>query len=345
MSTSGAVSIRGVSKRFGPTVALQTLDLEIPPGSFFSLLGPSGCGKTTLLKIVAGLERPDTGTVSVDGADITGRPPERRPFNMVFQSYALFPHMTVADNIGYGLKIKRVPADERNKRVERALAMVRLVGMDRRRPNQLSGGQRQRVALARAVVNEPEVLLLDEPLGALDLKLRQEMQLELKRIQQDVGITFIYVTHDQEEALTMSDRMAVMANGRIEQIGPPVEVYERPATEFVAGFIGISNVLRRDGTQFVIRPEKIHLLMEAESPSAGMTVESGVVEQVVYVGMSTRFIVRLDRGEQLVAVRQNMDAPDAALHVQGARVKLAWAPDQAYVLDRKGAPEGAAEAK
>jgi putative spermidine/putrescine transport system ATP-binding protein len=226
-----------------------------------------------------------------------------------------------------------VPRAERQKRVERALEMVRLSGLGQRKPNQLSGGQRQRVALARAVVNEPEVLLLDEPLGALDLKLRQEMQIELKQIQQEVGITFVYVTHDQEEALTMSDRLAVMAGGQIEQIGTPVEVYERPATEFVAGFIGISNVLSRDGTRFVIRPEKIRMLGEGEVADSGMTVESGTVEEVVYVGMTTRYIVHLDRGEQLVAIRQNMDALGDAKKFVGRPVRLAWTRDHIFVLD------------
>ncbi len=215
-----------------------------------------------------------------------------------------------------------------------ALKMVRLEGLENRRPNQLSGGQRQRVALARAVVNEPEVLLLDEPLGALDLKLRQEMQIELKNIQKEVGITFVYVTHDQEEALTMSDRMAVMAGGRIQQVGPPIEVYERPVNEFVAGFIGISNVLDRDGWRLVIRPEKLILLEEGEPAEPGMSVEAGVVEQVVYVGMITRFTVRIDRGESLVAVRQNMDAPGRTQGFEGRRVRLAWSPDHAYVLER-----------
>jgi putative spermidine/putrescine transport system ATP-binding protein len=229
--------------------------------------------------------------------------------------------------------------------VQNALTMVRLTGMEGRKPNQLSGGQRQRVALARAVVNEPEVLLLDEPLGALDLKLRQEMQLELKRIQKKVGITFVYVTHDQEEALTMSDRMAVMANGRIEQIGPPVEVYERPATEFVAGFIGISNVLVRNGVQFVIRPEKLRMLEDGQEAERGMSVEPGIVEQVVYVGMSTRYIVKLDQGEQLVAVRQNMDAPGQALRYEGRRVRLAWVPGHTFVLDQQSPTAEAAEGK
>jgi putative spermidine/putrescine transport system ATP-binding protein len=213
--------------------------------------------------------------------------------------------------------------------------MVRLAGLGHRKPNQLSGGQRQRVALARAVVNEPEVLLLDEPLGALDLKLRQEMQIELKQIQQEVGITFIYVTHDQEEALTMSDRLAVMTNGQIEQIGTPVDVYERPATEFVAGFIGISNVLLRDGVRFVVRPEKIRMLAEGEEPEPGMTVEPGRVQEVIYVGMNTRYLVRLDRGEQLVAVRQNMDALGDAHKFEDRPVRLAWTPDHTYVLDKR----------
>jgi putative spermidine/putrescine transport system ATP-binding protein len=285
--------------------------------------------------MIAGFERPDAGRIELAGRDVTSVPPHLRDTNTVFQDYALFPHMSVAQNIGYGLRIKGVPNAERNKRVERALDMVRLTGLGGRRPNQLSGGQRQRVALARAVINEPEVLLLDEPLGALDLKLRQEMQIELKQIQKEVGITFVYVTHDQEEALTMSDRVAVMSNGKIEQIGSPVEVYEQPASEFVAGFIGISNVLLRDGVRFVVRPEKIRMLTEGEQPEAGMRVEPGTVEEVVYVGMSTRYVVRLERGEQLVAVRQNMDATGDAQRFQGRPVRLAWTEDHTYVLDSK----------
>ena len=307
----------------------------IEEGEFFTLLGPSGSGKTTLLRMIAGFERPDAGRIELGGRDVTSLPPHLRDTNTVFQDYALFPHMSVGQNIGYGLRIKGIAGAERQKRVDRALRMVRLVGLDKRRPNQLSGGQRQRVALARAVINEPEVLLLDEPLGALDLKLRQEMQIELKQIQKEVGITFIYVTHDQEEALTMSDRVAVMSNGLIEQIGTPVEVYEKPASEFVAGFIGISNVLLRDGVRFVVRPEKIRILAEEETPAPGMRVEPGTVEEVVYVGMSTRYLVRLDRGEQLVAVRQNMDAADDAASFQGRRVRLAWTADHTYVLETK----------
>jgi putative spermidine/putrescine transport system ATP-binding protein len=288
-----ALRLEAVRKSYGQVLAVAGVDLTVKEGEFFTLLGPSGSGKTTLLRLIAGFEHADSGRIELAGRDVTGVPPHLRETNTVFQDYALFPHMTVAENIGYGLRVKGVANPERRERVERALNMVRLTGLDRRRPNQLSGGQRQRVALARAVVNEPEVLLLDEPLGALDLKLRQEMQLELKRIQQQVGITFVYVTHDQEEALTMSDRIAVMANGRIEQIGPPVEVYERPATEFVAGFIGISNLLERDGIRFVVRPEKLRMLEEDEKADAGMSVEPGTVEEVVYVGMSTRYIVRL----------------------------------------------------
>ena len=311
------------------------MDLVVNQGEFFTLLGPSGSGKTTLLRMIAGFERPDAGRIELAGRDVTSVPPHLRDTNTVFQDYALFPHMSVAQNIGYGLRIKGIPNAERNKRVQRALDMVRLSGLGHRRPNQLSGGQRQRVALARAVINEPEVLLLDEPLGALDLKLRQEMQIELKQIQKEVGITFVYVTHDQEEALTMSDRVAVMSNGKIEQIGSPVEVYEQPASEFVAGFIGISNVLLRDGVRFVVRPEKIRMLTEREQPEPGMRVEPGTVEEVVYVGMSTRYVVRLARGEQLVAVRQNMDAAGDAQRFQGRPTRLAWTADHEYVLGSK----------
>jgi len=329
------VSLDRVSKHFGDLVAVRELELDIGSGEFFTLLGPSGSGKTTLLRLIAGFERPDSGKIELGGRDVTDVPPYARDTNTVFQDYALFPHMTVAENIGYGLRIKGVPRPALEKRVQRALEMVRLAGLGHRRPNQLSGGQRQRVALARAVVNEPEVLLLDEPLGALDLKLRQEMQIELKQIQQEVGITFIYVTHDQEEALTMSDRLAVMTNGQIEQIGSPVDVYERPATEFVAGFIGISNVLLRDGVRFVVRPEKIRMLAEGEEPGRGMTVERGKVEEVIYIGTSTRYIVRLDRGELLVAVRQNMDALGDAQKFEDRPVRLAWTPDHTYVLDKR----------
>jgi len=314
-------------------VAVAGVDLVVDEGEFFTLLGPSGSGKTTLLRLIAGFERPDAGRIELGGRDVTSVPPHLRDTNTVFQDYALFPHMSVADNIGYGLRVKGVAKPARERRVQRALQMVRLEGLGLRRPNQLSGGQRQRVALARAVVNEPEVLLLDEPLGALDLKLRQEMQIELKQIQKDVGITFVYVTHDQEEALTMSDRLAVLANGQIEQIGSPVDVYERPATEFVAGFIGISNVLTRDGVRFVVRPEKIRMLAEGEEADPGMTVELGRVEEVIYVGMNTRYVVHLDRGEQLVAVRQNMDALGDAQKFEGRPVRLAWTPDHTFVLE------------
>jgi putative spermidine/putrescine transport system ATP-binding protein len=330
-----ALKLDGIRKNYGTVAAVAGVELVVDEGEFFTLLGPSGSGKTTLLRLIAGFERPDSGKIQLGGREVTDLPPYARETNTVFQDYALFPHMTVAENIGYGLRIKGVPRAAREKRVQRALEMVRLASLGHRRPNQLSGGQRQRVALARAVVNEPEVLLLDEPLGALDLKLRQEMQIELKQIQQEVGITFIYVTHDQEEALTMSDRLAVMTNGQIEQIGSPVDVYERPATEFVAGFIGISNVLLRDGVRLVVRPEKIRMLAEGETAPAGMTVEKGQVEEVIYVGMSTRYLVRLERGEQLVAVRQNMDALGDAQKFEGRPVRLAWTPDHTYVLDKR----------
>ena len=330
-----ALRLVDVRKSYGNVAAVAGVDLTVLEGEFFTLLGPSGSGKTTLLRLIAGFERPDLGRIELGGRDVTSVPPNRRQTNTVFQDYALFPHMTVAENIAYGLRIKRLPPAERGERAERALRMVRLDGLGGRRPNQLSGGQRQRVALARAIVNEPEVLLLDEPLGALDLKLRQEMQLELKRIQREVGITFVYVTHDQEEALTMSDRIAVMAGGRIEQLGPPDEVYERPATEFVAGFIGISNLLEREGVRFVVRPEKLRMLLPGEAAEPGMTAEPGTVEQVVYVGMATRYLVRLDRGEELVVMRQNVEAPGRTGDYQGRRVSLAWAPDHTFRLNNE----------
>jgi len=331
-ATRPAVRLVALHKSYGHVVAAAGVDLEIAEGEFFTMLGPSGSGKTTLLRVIAGFERPDSGTVELGGADVTRQPPYARDVNTVFQDYALFPHMTVIENVEYGLKIRKIPKAERRRRAERTLDMVRLSELGGRKPLQLSGGQRQRVALARAIVNEPEVLLLDEPLGALDLKLRQEMQTELKRIQQEVGITFIYVTHDQEEALTMSDRLAVLNRGQIEQIGTPVEVYECPATEFVAGFIGISNLIDRGGYRLTVRPEKVHLLLDdAEPAPSGAHVESGIVDEVIYLGVVTRYRVSLEGGGQLVAVRQNLATAAAeALEARGRRVRVAWHPDQAF---------------
>src|SRR6476646_9325792 len=261
-----AVRLRDVRRAYGDVVAIDNLSLDVSPGEFFTMLGPSGSGKTTTLRVIAGFERPDTGTIELHGADVTHRPPHEREVNTVFQDYALFPHMNVLENVAYGMRVNGVGKRERAERAEQALAMVRLPGVEGRRPIALSGGQRQRVALASALVNRPRVLLLDEPLGALDLKLRQEMQLELKSIQRELSerITFIYVTHDQDEALTMSDRIAVFNDGRIEQVGTPGEVYEQPANEFVAGFVGTSNVIRRDGLTYTVRPEKIRLLEDGD---------------------------------------------------------------------------------
>src|SRR5262245_143280 len=257
-----AVRVTGVRRMYGQLAAVAGVDLDVAEGEFFTMLGPSGSGKTTLLRLIAGFERPDAGTVELAGVDVTREPPYARNVNTVFQDYALFPHMNVLENVEYGLRVAQVPKAERRRRAEAALDMVRLAGLGGRKPVQLSGGQRQRVALARAIVNEPEVLLLDEPLGALDLKLRQEMQIELKRIQRADGIRCTYVPHEQVEALTMSGQLAVFNLGRIEQLGTPIEVYERPASDFVDGFIGVSNLLERGGRGFTIRPEKIHLLAE-----------------------------------------------------------------------------------
>lgn len=327
-----AISVRGLRKNFGAVTALAGVDLEIRQGEFFTLLGSSGSGKTTLLRLIAGFERPDGGTIELAGQEISGVPPYARDVNTVFQDYALFPHMTVAQNIEYGMRVRRVARSDRKKRAERALDMVRLTGLGERKPAQLSGGQRQRVALARAIVNEPQVLLLDEPLGALDLKLRQEMQLELQHVQREVGITFVYVTHDQEEALSMSDRIAVMSSGRIEQVGTPLEVYERPMTDFVAGFIGTSNLIERDGKHVTVRPEKIRLLAEDDEPDLGSHVETGVIRDVIYVGVFTRYVIDLDAGGELVVARQNEQSPKATHGLNGTRARISWLPDQTITI-------------
>ncbi len=325
-----ALRLEGVSKRYGRVLAVDDVSLAIGEGEFFTLLGPSGSGKTTLLRLIAGFERPDAGRIDLGGKDVTMVPPYARATNTVFQDYALFPHMTVAANVEYGLKVRHLPLEERRRRVAEGLTLVRLTGLGYRRPNQLSGGQRQRVALARAIVNQPEVLLLDEPLGALDLKLRVEMQVELKRIQRALGITFIYVTHDQDEALTMSDRVAVLNGGRIEQLGSPVDLYEHPGNEFVAGFIGVSNVIERDGHRLVVRPERIRLLRPEEPAGQDSHVEDGVVQDVIYAGIVTRYSVQLDRGGRLLVVQQNLESAAGASELRGRRVRLAWRPDQAF---------------
>ncbi len=331
--TTSAVRFERVTKRFGEVLAVDGVDLEIHRGEFFSMLGPSGSGKTTCLRMIAGFEPPTDGRVYLGDRDVTLVPPYARDVNTVFQDYALFPHMTVGQNVEYGLMVKRVAAGERRRRAAEALRLVRLEGFEGRKPSQLSGGQRQRVALARALVNEPKVLLLDEPLGALDLKLRQQMQVELKAIQQRVGLTFIYVTHDQEEALNMSDRLAVMSAGRIEQVGTPADVYEQPATEFVAGFVGVSNVLDGEVAEavtgergaFTIRPEKIRMVPSDHEATPGECTATGRVRDVVYLGASTRYSVKLDAGGELVVVEQNLATSSMeALQQEGRRVRLAW---------------------
>ncbi len=341
-ATVPAVRLVDLVKGYGDVTAVAGVDLEIADGEFFSMLGPSGSGKTTTLRMIAGFETPTSGRVELHGRDVSPLPPYDRDVNTVFQDYALFPHMTVGDNVGYGLMVRKVAKDERRRRVDDALAMVRLDGYRDRRPGQLSGGQRQRVALARALVNRPRVLLLDEPLGALDLKLRQEMQIELKSIQKDVGITFIYVTHDQEEALTMSDRLAVFNGGRIEQVGSPADVYERPRTAFVAGFVGASNLLRgpaaetvvgRSGT-FTIRPEKIRLAGVDDVVGADEGTALGRIDEVVYLGSDTRYLVTLDAGASLVVTRQNLDTSSMdALALRGTPIRLAWKRIHVYEVD------------
>jgi putative spermidine/putrescine transport system ATP-binding protein len=330
------VRLAGLTKRYGEVVAVDSVDLEILPGEFFTLLGPSGSGKTTTLRMIAGFEAPDAGGVELAGRDVTGVPPYDREVNTVFQDYALFPHMSVAQNIEYGMSVRKIPRAERERRRTDALEMVRLSGFESRKPGELSGGQRQRVALARAIVNRPRVLLLDEPLGALDLKLREQMQVELKGIQGDVGITFIYVTHDQEEALTMSDRIAVMNEGRIEQVGTPSDVYERPVTRFVGGFVGVSNVLEREGRRFTVRPEKVRLIDPSEDTN-GFELERGRIRDVAYAGMITRYLVELEAGGQLQVVRQNLETTSAeALEHRGREVTIGWRPEHTVAVSEQG---------
>ena len=348
-----AVSLQGLTKLYGEVTAVDDIDLQIRKGEFFSLLGPSGSGKTTTLRMVAGFELPTAGRILLDGQDVSQLPPYERDVNTVFQDYALFPHMSVGDNVAYGLMIRKVSKRDRRDRAHEALRMVRLDGYEERKPGQLSGGQRQRVALARALVNRPSVLLLDEPLGALDLKLRQQMQVELKAIQQDVGITFIYVTHDQDEALAMSDRMAIFDHGHIEQMGSPAEVYEKPSTAFVAGFVGTSNILEgaaarailgSDGS-FTVRPEKIHLEPADAAVPDGAVAADGRVHDVVYLGSDTKYHVELDAGSRLEVVKQNVATSSTeALALKDARVRLVWERRHVLPIEARTSPAGDAAA-
>ncbi|HEV7666888.1 MAG TPA: ABC transporter ATP-binding protein [Thermoanaerobaculia bacterium] len=339
--SAAAVRFVDVSRHFGEVRAVDGVSLEIADGEFFAMLGPSGSGKTTCLRMLAGFEQPTSGRVELHGRDVTDLPPYERDVNTVFQDYALFPHLTVADNVAYGLTVKKVAKPEIRRRVGEALDLVRLPDYGARKPAQLSGGQRQRVALARALVNRPRVLLLDEPLGALDLKLRQQMQTELKAIQRQVGITFLFVTHDQEEALAMSDRLAVFNQGRVEQVGTPAEVYERPRTVFVAGFVGTTNLLVGDlatrltgsGGPAAIRPERIRLLAPETPAAADEKSAEGAIREAVYLGMHTRYTVDLDAGGELAVVAQNLDADAAdAASAHGRRVRLAWEPSAVRAL-------------
>ncbi len=365
---STSVELRDVTKRFGELVAVDDLSLDLGRGEFFTLLGPSGCGKTTTLRMIAGFERPTEGEIRIEGSDVARLPPHKRPTNTVFQSYALFPHLSVEANVAFGLKRKKVAKDEIAERVRAELERVGLASHAKRKPSQLSGGMQQRVALARALVNLPKVLLLDEPLGALDLKLRKELQVELKRIQREVGITFVYVTHDQEEALTMSDRIAVMNRGRVEQVASPEEVYDRPATTFVAGFIGVSNLMPATVTggnevkldqgqtistttdgfstgercHAVVRPEKLRVeLPENGAGPTGQTRVEGVVASSLYLGTATQIAVDLGEDVRMTVLVPNADeAERQRLPGGGAKVALSWEPEHMHLV--RETPDGAA---
>jgi spermidine/putrescine transport system ATP-binding protein len=358
------VRLEKVAKRYGEVVAVDHIDLEVNRGEFFSLLGPSGCGKTTTLRMIGGFEQPTSGLIELQGQDVTWLAPYQRNVNTVFQNYALFPHLTIYENVAFGLRRKGVRDDEVKSRVSEMLRLVQLEGYDRRKPTQISGGQAQRVALARALINRPAVLLLDEPLGALDLKLRKQMQVELKRIQKEVGITFIYVTHDQEEAMTMSDRIAVMNRGRYEQLGDPETLYERPTTRFVAGFLGVSNLLggtcqgTEDGKGIIrlrddtivhapaaavyglvsvdvgVRPEKIRIHRDDDPTPAGHNHLSGVVTDASYMGVSTQYIVETTSGSRVMVYEQNITrTTKEELWARGDQVHLTWAPEHTFVVE------------
>ena len=370
---SADVQLDHVTKRFGDFVAVDDLSLTIADGEFFSLLGPSGCGKTTTLRMIGGFEEVSAGAITLGGTDITDLPPFKRHVNTVFQNYALFPHLDVFENIAFGLRRRKTPSNEIGRQIAFMLGLVDLDGFERRKPNQLSGGQQQRVALARALVNNPSVLLLDEPLGALDLKLRKQMQVELKRIQSEIGITFIFVTHDQEEAMTMSDRIAVMRHGRIEQLGAPEELYERPATTFVAGFLGVSNLLDAevlaktdpfaelrlsDGTivraptaslngsghvRIGVRPEKLRVVAIDErsaDAAADANVMEGTVLDASYIGVSTQYLIQTADGRKLTVYAQNLETSgSAAAHPDGQRVRLTWRPQHTFVIPANDEPD------
>jgi spermidine/putrescine transport system ATP-binding protein len=368
------VRLVDVVKKFGDVAAVDHINLEVRDGEFFSLLGPSGCGKTTTLRMIGGFEEPTSGLIELHGQDVTWLPPYRRNVNTVFQNYALFPHLTIYENVAFGLRRKKVKDAEIKRRVGEMLALVELAGFERRKPTQVSGGQAQRIALARALINRPSVLLLDEPLGALDLKLRKQMQLELKRIQQEVGITFIYVTHDQEEAMTMSDRIAVMNRGHYEQLADPETLYERPATRFVAGFLGISNLLRGSvversdryiavrldedvvvripvgasaaaagSIEVGVRPEKIRMYRLDQETPAGLNVMAGTVRDASYLGVSTQYVVVTRSGDRLTVYEQNVERTlHGSLYRPGDDVRLAWSPDHSFAV---APPANATEAE